>query len=119
MATADILLDSGGDIALTDTADIKPLYSIRQDLKIRLQWFFEEWRFAPDCGLPYFDEIFIKNPNTDRIAQIIREEAAKVADIIEVRNVRVNCDKTTRRAVISFTVVTDYLTYTEEVKINA
>ncbi len=114
----DILLDKNGDILVSDTADITPKYSVRQDVKIRLQWFFEEWRFAPEYGLPYFDEVFIKNPNLDRIAQIIREEAAKVTDVTEVRDVRVTYDKTTRSAAISFTIITDYATFTEEVKIN-
>ncbi len=114
----DILLDRSGDILVSDTADITPKYSVRQDVKIRLQWFFEEWRFAPDYGLPYFDEVFVKNPNTDRIAQLIREEAAKVTDVTEVRDVRVNYDKATRSAAISFTIITDYATFCEEVKIN-
>ncbi len=114
----DILLDSGGDILVNAAADITPQYSIRQDVKIRLQWFFEEWRFAPEYGVPYFDEVFVKNPNTERIAQIIREEASKVADVTEVKDVRVNYDEMTRNAVISFTMVTEYGTFTEEVKIN-
>lgn len=114
----DILLDSGGDILVNAAADITPQYSIRQDVKIRLQWFFEEWRFAPEYGVPYFDEVFIKNPNTDRIAQIIREEAAKVTDVTEVRDVRVGYDKATRDAAITFTLITEYGTFTEEVKIN-
>ena len=114
----DILLDRGGDILVSDTADITPRYSVRQDVKIRLQWFFEEGRCAPDYGLPYFDEVFVKNPNTDRIAQLIREEASKVADVTEVRDVRVTYDKTTRNAAISFTIVTDDATFTEDVKIN-
>lgn len=114
----DILLDSGGDILVSNTADITPKYSVRQDVKIRLQWFLEEWRFAPEYGLPYFDEVFIKNPNLDRIAQIIREEAAKVTDVTEVRDVRVSLDKATRRAVIFLTIVTEYGAFIEEVKIN-
>ncbi len=115
---ADILLDSGGDILVSDTADITPKYSVRQDVKIRLQWFFEEWRFAPEYGLPYFDEVFIKNPNLDRIAQLVREEAAKVTDVTDVRDVRVSVDKATRSAVISFTIITEYGAFTEEVKIS-
>ena len=68
--------------------------------------------------MPYFDEVFVKNPNTERIAQIIREEAAKVADITEVKDVRVIYDEKTRNAAISFTIITEYETFTEEVKID-
>lgn len=116
--SVDILLDSGGDILVNDAADITLTNSIRQDVKIRLQWFFAEWRFDPEAGLPYFEEVFVKNPNTDRIAQIVREEAAKVTGVIETRDVRVNCDNNTRTAVIAFTIVTDYGSFREEVSIN-
>ena len=114
----DILLDSGGDISVNDTADIKIKYSVRQDVKIRLQWFFEEWRFGPEFGLPYFEEVFVKNPNVDHIAQIVREEAAKAEGVTEVRNVRVTYDNNTRNALIAFMLITEYGSFREEVTIN-
>jgi len=114
----DILLDNSGDILVSDTADITLKYSIRQAVKIRLQWFFAEWRFAPDFGLPYFDEVFIKNPVKTRIQQIVREEALKAEKVNEIRDVSVDIDNFTRNATIRFTIVTDYGSFGEEVTIN-
>ena len=114
----DILLDSGGDILVNDAADITPQYSIRQDVKIRLQWFFAEWRFAPEYGVPYFDEVFVKNPNTELFALIIRAVAENGADFTVVKFVRFIYDENKPNAAISFTIITEYETFTEEVKID-
>lgn len=114
----DILLDSGGDIIVNNAADITPKHSIRQDVKIRLQWFFEEWRFGPEFGLSYFEEVFVKNPSVDRIAQIIREEAAKAIGVTEIRDVRVNYNTDNRAAAITFIIVTDEGSFREELNIN-
>ncbi|GHU52645.1 hypothetical protein AGMMS49975_08880 [Clostridia bacterium] len=114
----DILLDSDGDIFIDDTADISIRHSVWQEVKIFLKWFFEEWRFNPPVGVPYFEEVFIKNPNTDRIAQIVREEAAKAYGVTEVREVKVTIDNYSRNAMVTFTIITDYGTFREEVTIN-
>jgi hypothetical protein len=47
---------------MSETADISVGHSIRQDVKILLQCFLAEWRFAPGLGFPYFEEVFVKNP---------------------------------------------------------
>ena len=39
----DISLDSNGDLAFKGT-DIVLANSVRQKIKIRLKWFFQEWR---------------------------------------------------------------------------
>lgn len=114
----DILLDSDGDIYINDSADLALRHSVRQDVKIHLKWFFSEWRFAPDFGVPYFEDVFIKNPNIDRIKQIVRDEAGKADDVKEVKNITINIDNITRNAVIGFSIVTDYGVFREELTIN-
>jgi hypothetical protein len=87
-------------------------------VKILLQWFFAEWRFAPKLGLPYFEEIFVKNPDTKRIARIVREEAVKADGVKEIRGVTVEADRKTRNAKVKFVIITDYGSFKEEVTIN-
>lgn len=50
----DILLDSNGDLAFKGT-DIVLANSVRQKIKIRLKWFFQEWRWDDEAGVPYFE----------------------------------------------------------------
>ena len=114
----DILLDKSGDIAIGETADISLTHSIRQEVKILLRWFFAEWRFAPELGFPYYEEVFIKKPDTTTIARIIRSEAAKADGVKEVRDVKVTVDSKTRSAVIKFSIITDYGSLREEVTIS-
>ena len=53
----DILLDSNGDLAFKGT-DIVLANSVRQKIKIRLKWFFQEWRWDDEAGVPYFEYLF-------------------------------------------------------------
>lgn len=114
----DILLTPDGDLYVNETGDIELTTSIRQAVIIRLKWFFEEWRFAPEFGVPYFEEIFVKNPNDMRIRQIIREECMTVDGVSDVRNIKLTVNPVTREATISLKIVTLEQSYMEEVKIK-
>ena len=70
----DLLLTSEGDLAVVPKSFVNLTDSVAQAITVRLRWFFNEWRFAPQYGVPYFEEILIKNPNDLRITQIIRED---------------------------------------------
>jgi len=112
----DLFISDTGDIILTDTmADQKA--SIRQAIRIRLQWFFGEWKFAPPYGVPYFEEVLVKNPNLERIKGIVREEVLSVDEVRDVRNLVIKLDKKTRIASVTMDVVIDDDTFREEVEI--
>lgn len=119
-ALLDILLDRAThDIAFTPKGDIRLENSVAQKIKIRLLWFLDEWRWAEDgTGLPYFDELFIKNPDTDMFESLIREQIFDVDEVTDVPSVSVTYDAQTRTGVISFTAETDYETIQEEVTVD-
>ena len=74
----DILLDSNGDLAFKGT-DIVLANSVRQKIKIRLKWFFQEWRWDDEAGVPYFEYLFVKNPDIDQIKELVeRSEERRV-----------------------------------------
>ena len=102
----DILLTPDGDLNITDHGDILLTESVRQAIRIRLLWFFREWRFAPELGVPYFEDILIKNPNMNRIRRIIRNEVMSVDEVRDVRHLQIDLDPRSRRAVIRFEAVT-------------
>ena len=85
----DLLLDRYGDLVVNERGDITITDSVAQAIIVRLRWFFNEWRFAPQYGVPYFEEILIKNPNKLRIIQIIREEVMSVDEVESVDNINV------------------------------
>ena len=113
----DILLTNNGDIKITETGDITLTDSIRQAVLIRLRWFFAEWRFNPQAGFPYFDDVFIKNPNTPKIKGLLRSEIMSVDGVTDVKNIEIKVDNIKRHADVFFDIETSAEIYREEVRI--
>ena len=114
----DILLTPDGDMSIDERGDISLTESIRQAVRIRLLWFFNEWRFDPASGVPYFENILTKNPNTEQIRRIVRDEAMSVDGVQAARNITVTVDKPARSALIRLDIVIAEETYREEVFIH-
>ena len=74
----DIRLGKDGDIVVSEIGDISLTESVRQAVLIRLRWIYQEWRLGPEMGFPWFEEVFIKNPNTVKIRSLIRDEIMQV-----------------------------------------
>ena len=114
----DILLDTSGDINITAWGDISLTDSVRQAVKIRLLWFFQEWMFEPSYGVPYYETILVKNPNLERMRGIVKNEIQSVTEVQEVRNIKIDYDKPTRKARVLYELVTNEETFRDEVDIN-
>lgn len=113
----DMLLTRDHDLNITEWGDIQLTESVRQAAKIRLLWFFEEWRFAPPLGVPYWEEILIKGPNIGRIRRIIREQCMLVREVQDVRNIKIEINANTRVARFTFDLALNDEIYREEVEI--
>jgi len=114
----DILLNPDGDLFISETGDIKLTDSIPQAVRIRLKWFFGEWRFAPLFGVPYFEEILIKNPNKVRVRSIMRDEVLSVDEVIDAQNIVVAVDNPVRSAVTTIDIVTTEENFRQEVPLH-
>jgi hypothetical protein len=110
----DILLDEKGDLYFKE-ADIVLANSIRQKIKIRLKWFFQEWRWDDEAGLDYFEYIFVKNPNLEQAKELIEEQIFNVDEVTEVNDVSIEIDSLSRKAAIAYEAVTDEETFRDEV----
>jgi hypothetical protein len=106
----DLFVDENGDIDLTN--------GTRQAVRIRLLWFLGEWRFFPETGVPYYEEILTKNPDLESIRRIIRDEVEEVDGVLEARDIRITVNAPMRQAAVTLTVVTSEETYREEVTID-
>lgn len=113
----DILLDNNGDLAIKGT-DIVLANSVCQKIKIRLKWFFQEWRWDDEAGVQYFEYLFIKNPDLDQVKEMIEEQIFNVDEVTEVNDVSIEIDSLKRIAVIRYEAVTDEETFKEEVMID-
>ena len=101
----DLQMTREGDLYVNN--DIAVTDSIEQGIYIRLRWFFNEWKFGPDYGVKYFENIFVKNPNKQLIINDISKQILSVDGVKSVDNVTVSINSTTREAVIKYTVTTE------------
>ena len=116
-AVKDILLQPDGDLLVSDNGDIVITDSVRQAIRIRLRWFFDEWRLGPTFGIPYYEEVFIKKPNENRIRQLVRDEIMSVEEVNDVKDITIKIDNGGRTASILYTAVTAEETFREEMMI--
>lgn len=114
----DILLSADGDLYLTEKGDISLAESVAQKIRIRLGWWLGEWRWDEGEGLPYRDDLFIKNPDTDGFEMAAREKIFEIDGVTAVRNVSVEYDRKTRAGKIVFEALTDTGTIRGEVGID-
>jgi len=115
----DILLANDGDLHISDDGDISLTNSVSQAVKVRLKWFFSEWRFMPEAGIPYFDYLLVKNPDIELVRVAIREEVMSIERVSDVLDTKITVDTARRKAIISLTVITDGETFREEVLLDA
>lgn len=113
----DLKLDKTGDLELTQLGDILPTDSIAQAVRVRLLWFFKGWRLGPDLGFPYFEYLFVKNPNEAKLRHLIRETVMEVEGVTDVTDITFTVDRKQRTATIVVTFTTDEDTFREEVNI--
>ena len=106
---SDIRLDKSGDIEVSPTGDIYLTESVRQAVLIRLRWIWNEWRLGPELGFPWFEEVFVKNPNTVKIRSLIRN-GVTAAEVTSV-----SYDRAKRAATFVFVCTVGDATYREEV----
>ena len=100
----DLLIDnSNGDLVVNSSGDIVITDSVSQSITVRLKWFFKEWRFNKELGVPYFEEILVKNPSELKVKQIIRDEVLSVEEVEEISDIELTVQPN-RTALITFKV---------------
>lgn len=115
----DIMLRTDGDITVSDMGDISLTESVRQAILVRLRWIYGEWRLGPSYGFPWFEEVFVKNPNTAKIRHLIREEIMSVEEVTAAEVLSVSFDKKSRAATFLYEATVAEETFREEVTLYA
>lgn len=111
----DILLDKDGDIALTDGGDITLVESPVQAVMIKVRWFFAEWVFDPEKGIPYYESVLVKKPDVEGIKKMLIRQIMEVESVAEVTEMQISVNAVKREALVRFKFRTDENTYFEEV----
>lgn len=104
-----IKLDINGDIDITDgkfslTTGVD---AIAQRLKQRLGLFLGEWFLDKSRGLPYIQQILVKNPNPTVIDSIFKNEILSEVAVKELTSFELDLDEPTRLLTVNFSAKTD------------
>ena len=100
----DILLNGNGDVLLNESGDIQFTDSVKQAIDIRLKWFSKEWKLGPDFGIPYYEEVFVKNPSTMLIEEKMRDAIMDVDEIEDIISFNMSLDKALRKLTVTYVV---------------
>lgn len=105
----DIALDKDGDLLIAnyDLALVSGIDAIAQEIKIKLQWFLGEWFLDLSAGVPYWQDILIKNPNLVDIDNLLRAMIVETRGVIDLLFFKYDLDNRTRALKINFEANTD------------
>lgn len=104
----DLLLGDDGDLVVRngDLALAADFVGIRQAIDLTLGFFLGEWFLDESVGIPYYEEILIKNPSLVAVREIFRLALESVAGVREVLALDVGYDGS-RIARVPWSVSTD------------
>jgi len=97
------LIYTGSDLLMVDELD-----QIEQSLKERLLFYRQEWFLDTTSGIPFYDDILVKNPNVPNIENIIKAEIMDTPEAIELLSFKSEFDAPARSYSVSFSLRTEF-----------
>lgn len=98
LSTNDLKIVNG-DLAIVEGSD-----AIVQDLQQQLQLWFGEYFLDTTKGIPFRQQILVKNPNIDIVQGYITDCVTKVPGILQMLDFAINYDANGRAATVSVSV---------------
>jgi len=93
---------SGGDLKLLDGAD-----AIRQHLFIRLQMFVGDYFLDRRVGMPYYEQVLIKNPKTNIVRRLFRNAILTTPGVSSLTDLLIDYNGQTRSLAVSFNAIVE------------
>ncbi len=94
--TGDLYLDSTGS-----TTSVTGREAIAQHVLIRLRFFLGEWHLDRREGVPYWQQILVRNPDMAAVTEAFRQTVARTPGIASVRTLVLALDGPSRTLTIS------------------
>lgn len=101
--THDLVIVPPGDIQLVDGAA-----RVAQQIKITLLMFLGEWFLDTDFGVPYLEQILVKNPKFAGINALLRARILNVPGVTRILSLTMDMDRARRELVVSFAAETPF-----------
>ena len=90
---------ANGDLHLTTGED-----ALRQDLQSRGRFVLGEWFLNLEEGIPYFEHVLVKNPNSAVVRNIFRRMIVETPGVGKLISLVLTLDPETRGLVVSYEV---------------
>ncbi len=96
------LLVRSGDMVLTSDADPTGTDPVLQNVLQRLNFYFSEWFLDNTQGVPWIQQILVKNPDQSKVDAILRNTIQGTPGITQLNSYSFSFNKGGRSATISF-----------------
>lgn len=93
---------STGNLQLLSGTD-----SIPQDIRLALSFFLGEWYLDRSVGIPYFEDVLVKNPDPNVLQSVFRRAIAARPGVNGVDAITLTQDSETRKLSLAFRASTD------------
>lgn len=97
----DVLVQNGG-LVLTSDSNQNGTDPVVQNVIQRMQWMLGEWFLDVTGGVPWFQEIFIKNPDQDKVDALLLGVITTTPGIVAVTYYDFGLNKTNRSVSVNF-----------------
>jgi hypothetical protein len=96
-----------GDVALSNhqLVLIGDLQYLRQKLAARLKFFLGEWFLDLRQGIPYYRDVFVKNPNLRVVRSLMRRVILRTPGIVDLPKFEIIFNEAERNATFEFEAV--------------
>lgn len=91
-----------------DLSFVSEIDRVRQQLRIRLWFFYAEWFLDTTYGVKYYELILIKNPNLGTVASALKATILDTPDVVNLLEYAQSFDTVLRKLTVNFTVDTSF-----------
>jgi hypothetical protein len=104
---SDFLQDDRGDLAFTDNelTFVIGADEVAQRVTQRLRTFRGEWFLDLDIGVPYYQEILIKNPSSTIVEGRLKTEITETPGVLEIEVFELDIDNAERTATVDTRII--------------
>lgn len=101
----DLKLDANGHVTFVnnDLVFVEGSEEVAQLILERLRTFLGEWFLDVTIGVPYFEEVLVKNPTAAE--SVLKREIILTPGVLELLEFTFTVDKSTRKATLNFKVI--------------
>lgn len=107
---SSFLLDADGDLNVSDASEVTlttGLQAIQQHLQVKLRMFKGEWFLNTEVGVPWFQDILVKQPNFVIIENTLKTEILETAGVLSLVTFDFDFNSSTRLFELDFKALTE------------